>query len=73
VSTAKRFQKKMKDAGVKSELHTYPGQPHGFFNQSKGGKDIFLDTLSKTDAFLVSLGFLEGKASKAQLESALKK
>ena len=72
VSTAKRFQKKMQDAGVKSELHTYPGQPHGFFNQGKGGDEIFLDTLSKTDAFLVGLGFLEGKATQAQAEAVLK-
>ena len=73
VSTATRFQKKMQDAGVKSELHTYPDQPHGFFNQSKGGREIFLDTLRKTDAFLVSIGFLEGKPSEKQLEAVLKK
>ncbi|MFT4547215.1 MAG: acetyl esterase [Verrucomicrobiales bacterium] len=73
VSTAKRFQKTMQDAGVKSDLHTYPGQPHGFFNEAKGGKKIFLDTLRKTDAFLVSLGFLKGEPSEAQLEAALKK
>ena len=73
VSTAKRFQKKMQDAGVKSELHTYPGQPHGFFNQRKGGDKIFLDTLRKTDAFLVSIGFLEGEATEAQLTAVLAK
>ncbi len=73
VSTAQRFQKKMQDAGVKSELHTYPGQPHGFFNQGKGGKDIFLDTLRKTDTFLVAIGFLKGEASDKQLEAVLKK
>ena len=72
VSTAERFQKKMKDAGVESELHTYKGQPHGFFNQSKGGDKIFLDTLRKTDAFLVSLGFLSGEASEAELKAVLK-
>ena len=71
VSTAERFQKKMQDAGVKSELHTYPDQPHGFFNQNKGGKEIFLDTLRKMDAFLVSLGYLEGKPTEAQLTAVL--
>lgn len=71
VATAERFQKKMQEAGVKSELHTYPGQPHGFFNESKGGREIFLDTLRKTDTFLVGLGFLEGKATGAQLEAVL--
>lgn len=73
VSTAKRFQKKMQDVGVKSELHTYPGQPHGFFNQSKGGTEIFLDTLRKTDAFLVALGYLKGEPTEAQLKAVLKK
>jgi acetyl esterase len=73
VSTAKRFQKKMQDAGVKSELHTYRGQPHGFFNQKKGGDKIFLDTLRKTDAFLVGLGYLQGEPTEAQLEGALEK
>ncbi len=72
VSTAERFQKKMQTAGVKSDLHTYPGQPHGFFNEGKGGKEIFLDTLRKMDAFLVSIGFLEGAATDAQLEVVLK-
>ena len=72
VATAERFQKKMQNAGVKSELHTYPGQPHGFFNQGKGGDEIFLDTLRKTDAFLVGLGYLEGKPTHAQLEAVLK-
>ena len=72
VSTAKRFQKKMQDAGVRSELHTYPGQPHGFFNQSKGGTEIFFDTLRKMDAFLAGIGFLEGKATEAQLEAVSK-
>jgi len=72
VSTAERFQKKMRAAGVKSELHTYAGQPHGFFNEGKGGKDIFLDTLRKMDAFLVSIGFLEGAATDGQLEAVLK-
>lgn len=73
IPTAKRFQKKMQDAGVKSELHTYPGQPHGFFNEPKGGREIFLDTLRKMDAFLVSIGFLKGEATDAQLEAVLNK
>lgn len=72
VATAARFQKKMQAAGVKSELHTYPGQAHGFFNEPKGGREIFLDTLRKMDAFLVGLGFLEGQATEAQLEAVAK-
>ena len=73
VSTAERFQKKMQDAGVESQLHTYPGQPHGFFNEAKGGREIFLDTLRKTDAFLVKLGYLEGEPTQEQLEAVSKK
>ena len=72
VSTAQRFQKKMQDVGVESQLHTYPAQPHGFFNESKGGREIFLDTLRKTDAFLVKIGYLKGDPSETQLTAVLK-
>jgi len=72
VPTAERFKKNMEEAGVESQLHTYPGQPHGFFNESKGGKKIFLDTLRKTDAFLVKIGFLKGKPTESQLNAVLK-
>ncbi len=69
VSTAQRFQKNMQAAGVLSELHLYPGQPHGFFNQSKGGPEIFRDTLRKMDKFLVGLGYLSGNATDQQIEA----
>lgn len=73
VSTAKRFQKKMLDAGVVSELELYPGQQHGFFNESKGGRDIFLDTIRKMDSFLVKLGYLTGSPTESQLNAASSK
>lgn len=71
VTTAKRFQNAMTEAGVRSDLHTYPGQTHGFFNESKSQR-CFLDTVLKTDAFLNSLGWLKGKPDRATLRSLLK-
>lgn len=56
VDTAKRFQKLMKDAGGRCELHLYEGQPHGFFNKEK-----YKETLIEADKFLVSLGYLQGE------------
>ncbi len=70
VETARRFQARMKTAGVESVLYTYPDQSHGFFNERKGGTGIFLDTVRKMDAFLVELGFLEGAPSEAQVNAA---
>jgi len=59
VATAERFRDEMESHGVRSVLHLYEGQPHGFFNESRGGREIFLDTLEKMDAFLVEIGYLE--------------
>ena len=56
-SSAAKFAELMKAAGNRCELARYEGQAHGFFN-----KPPFLeDTLEKTDAFLVSLGYLPPK------------
>ncbi|MEM7392497.1 MAG: alpha/beta hydrolase [Verrucomicrobiota bacterium] len=63
VSTAETFKKKMEDAGVKSVLHVYEGQAHGFFNPWKGGPDVFRKTMQQLDAFLVELGYLDGSRS----------
>jgi acetyl esterase len=71
VSTAKKFDADLKAVGVPSEVWIYAGQPHGFFNETKSQKS-FLDTVLKTDAFLVSLGWLDGKADEAKLKSLLK-
>jgi len=54
VAVAERFQKKMLDAGIRSDLHLFEDQPHGFFNQ-----DPFKSqTIAASDAFLTSLGWL---------------
>ncbi len=62
----------MLGAGLKSELYVYEGQQHGFFNEHKGGTENFFDTLRKTDAFFVGLGYLEGGADEAALKSISK-
>ncbi len=72
VATAKKFQADLAAAGVTAELHLYEGQPHGFFNESKN-QQAFVDTVMKTDAFLVKLGWLQGEANAAFLRSLLKK
>ena len=59
--TAEVFAEKMRTAGNHCELAGYEGQSHGFFNFGKGGNKMFEATLRRTDAFLVSLGFLKGK------------
>jgi len=69
VATAEKFKADMEAVGVKSELYLYEGQKHGFFNESKGGTEDFIDTLRKTDAFLVDLGYLKGTADEAALKS----
>lgn len=72
VETAEKFDADLKAAGVKSEVWIYEDQPHGFFNENKSPKS-FLDTVLKMDAFLVSLGWLEGEADEEKLKSLLKK
>ena len=72
VATAEKFKADMEAVGLKSELHLYEGQQHGFFNEHKGGTENFLDTLRKTDAFLVGLGYLEGSADEAALKAVSK-
>ena len=68
VATAESFQQKQKDVGIRSDLHLYEGQAHGFFNLSKGGPENFTDTVLKLDAFLVDLNYLKGEADTATLD-----
>ena len=44
----------MEKAGVRSDLHIYKGQKHGFFNKAR-----YKETLQEADEFLVSLGYLK--------------
>ncbi|MFG0265796.1 MAG: alpha/beta hydrolase [Rhodopirellula sp. JB055] len=61
VATGERFRDVCQEKGVRSELHLYEGQPHGFFNAKKveGGGEIYRDTMEKTFAFLRSLGWID--------------
>ena len=52
---AEEFKKKMEDLGIRSDLHIYPGEKHGFFNNSK-----YTETVIEMDKFLTSLNFLTG-------------
>ena len=72
VSTAKKFDSDLKAVEVESEVWIYNGQSHGFFNEHRS-QESFLDTVLKMDAFLVSLGWLQGTADEAKLNSLLKK
>ena len=58
VTVAERFVKRMQAYGVRSELHVYPEEEHGFFNYGRGA--CYTQTLIEVDRFLESLGFLEG-------------
>ncbi|MEM8956035.1 MAG: alpha/beta hydrolase [Verrucomicrobiota bacterium] len=71
VSVAERFQLRMEEVGLESELHVYEGEGHGFFNEKKGGPDVFKDTIRKMDAFLVGIGYLEGEGTGEQVEAVV--
>ncbi len=58
-STVEAFAKRMAEFGNRCDLHGFEGENHGFFNYGRGGNKAFQDTLAKTDAFLVSLGYLK--------------
>jgi acetyl esterase len=60
-ATAQQFTDAAMKAGNRCELCGYEGQGHGFFNSNRPGKEYFAKTLEKTDEFLASLGWLEGK------------
>jgi len=55
VATAEEYKAKMEVLGRRCDLHLYEGQPHGFFNYPR---ESYEDIVAKTDAFLVSLGYL---------------
>jgi acetyl esterase len=57
---ARYFHQQMEEAGNRSELLTYRGQGHGFFNYGRGDNARFRETLAAADRFLGSLGYLEG-------------
>ena len=60
VRVLERFQAAMARAGVRCDAIVYPGQPHGFFNFNRSSPEYYLQTLTAADAFLTSLGWLQG-------------
>lgn len=61
IETAKEYKKLMEAKQRRCDLFIYQDQPHGFFNFKN--KHYFTETVSEMDNFLVSLGFLSGKAN----------
>ncbi len=68
VATAEAFRDQLIEEGIYTELHVYEGQTHGFFNRGAS----FVDTLIKTDQFLVKLGYLSGPADKEMIQELSK-
>ena len=60
-ATVEAFERLMKAAGSRCELVGYEGRTHGFFNHGRGDNADYRDTLARTDAFLVSLGWIAAK------------
>ncbi|HEY7327114.1 MAG TPA: alpha/beta hydrolase [Gemmataceae bacterium] len=57
INQGNEFMERSKELGHRAELFTAEKQPHGFFNRSPWREK----TLQKTDEFLASLGYLQGK------------
>lgn len=57
IETAKYYQTAMNKVKSRCDLHLYEGMGHGFFNYIKF--DNYRETLTKTDSFLQSLGYLK--------------
>ncbi len=61
VGTAKEYKAKMESVSNRCDLFVYEGQGHGFFNESKGGRRYYSETVYRMDRFLESLGYLKGE------------
>ena len=57
-SHSELYAELLQKSGNQCELVGYDGANHGFFNYGRGNGSAYADTLSRTDAFLVSLGWL---------------
>ncbi len=56
IATAKEYKQLMEAKGNRCDLHLYPDQTHGFFNNAK-----YKETVAEMDKFLTSLGWLDQK------------
>ncbi|GAA4280778.1 alpha/beta hydrolase [Gaetbulibacter aestuarii] len=59
VASSRDYEKKMKAVGSRCDLYLYQGAEHAFFHR----KPYFEDTLRKTDNFLKTLGYIDGKST----------
>ena len=50
----------MQRAGQESQLLTFEGEPHGFFNYGRADNKRYFETVVAMDKFLASLGWLTG-------------
>jgi len=60
-ATVELFAKAMHHAGNTCELFGYDDQGHGFFNNRRGGGEMYATTLREADKFLAGLGWLKGE------------
>ncbi len=60
VKTAHDFKAAMENAGISCEVMIFEGKPHGFFNHGRDGNKPYYETVTATDKFLTSLGWLTG-------------
>ncbi len=61
VALVNNYKNKLKEKGVRCDLHFYEGQPHGFFNYKKNNGKYYYKTVIEMDKFLESLGYIKGK------------
>lgn len=55
------FHEEYRKAGNRSEMVTYEGMPHGFFNFTRYEGEYYRKTAREMDRFLASIGYLEGE------------
>lgn len=65
VATAERFRDRSAAEGVRSELIVYEGQGHGFFNHGRDQNRWYHETVTASDRFLASLGWVDGEPTLA--------
>ena len=58
----------MKRAGARSDAHVFAGAVHGFFNRDTASNRWFTETLTETDKFLASLGWMKGEPTLGRSE-----
>jgi len=59
IATAQEFQSRMKALGIRSDLHTYEGEGHGFFNWQRKEHLYFKKTMTEAHHFLQELDYLK--------------